>query len=175
MKYVHRPSPFLNKTLIKHTYNIVFWQAVIESLGKSPSLFDTKRLFLTGCSAGSAMAFWQAICLHQAFGSNVVSAFATHSTGLKRKGDKLNFPHGYGQCKDCEWWPAVPRYAPGLKACIFDNRGDHPFYQSSKHLQNQWEAVGNRGESWFGAGGHCIYHSGWVCVNYQPCPTHTAN
>ena len=41
-----------------------------------------------GCSAGAAMAFWQASCLHERLGS-VITAFHTHSTGLKLKGDRL--------------------------------------------------------------------------------------
>merc|ERR1712118_523695 len=74
-----------------------------------------------------------------------ISAFATHSTGLKKKGDGNRLPENWGECDGCQWWPFAPvKYSDslGLKACIFDNTGDGDFYKTSVYLSKSglsWE------------------------------------
>jgi len=87
-----------------------------------------------------------------------ISAFATHSTGLKKKGDGNHLPENWGECDGCQWWPFAPvKYndSLGLKACIFDNTGDGDFYKTSLYLSQEWPTLGNPSESHFASGGHC--------------------
>merc|ERR1712203_784990 len=89
---------------------------------------------------------------------NQISAFATHSTGLKYKGDGNRLPENWGECDGCQWWPFAPiKYSDplGLKACVFDNTGDGGFYTTSKFLAKEWPQLGNPSESHFASGGHC--------------------
>merc|ERR1712070_1194235 len=108
---------------------------------------------------------------------NDISAFATHSTGLKIKGDGLNMPgdnydHDYmwGECPDCQYFPFKPEgYSDslGLKACVFDNTGDGDFYQTSVNLADLWPTLGagNKVETHYADGGHCEIHSFEDIVN----------
>jgi hypothetical protein len=57
---------------------------LIAALAKEPTKYDTTRFFVHGCSMGSAFTVWQGPCLHSKAPASV-SAFATHSTGLKVK------------------------------------------------------------------------------------------
>merc|ERR1711998_809354 len=114
-------------------------------------VYDTSRLFFTGCSMGSA------------------------STGLKVKNDGLELPpdnyhteYTWGECPDCQYFPFKPEsYSDslGLKACIFDNTGDGDFYKTSVALNSTWAKLGNRVETHFGSGGHCEIHSHADIVN----------
>merc|ERR1719232_858134 len=91
-------------------------------------------IFTSGCSMGSAFSEWAGICMFSDwFQSNpgfAISAFATHSTGLKIKGDGLHFPPAldgtsWGECDGCEYWPVKPiDTGKQLKACLNDNSGD---------------------------------------------------
>lgn len=142
---------------------------MISELAKS-DLFDTSRMFFSGCSMGSAESFYQATCMKKLYGDSI-SAFATHSTGLKIKGDDLHFPpdeyntsYAWGECPNCEYFPAMVEKTNNLKACIFDNTGDMTtsrpdFYKSSKQLESKWKEAGNKCESSYGSGGHCQIHS----------------
>ena len=135
------------------------------------SPYDVSRLFFSGCSMGSAMSEWTGLCTHLADAA-VVSAFATHSTGLKIKGDGNKFPpdnynpeFSWGECPECKYFPLKPVAVPGLKACIFDDTGDpstsNPyFFRSSEQLYQNWTAIaGNRASKKYGTGGHCDIHS----------------
>merc|ERR1712139_121776 len=96
-------------------------------------------------------------CLKQ-WEPNQISAFATHSTGLKVKGDGNHLPENWGECDGCQYWPFAPvKYEDslGLKACIFDNTGDGDFYKTSKYLAQEWPKLGNPSEKHFASGGHC--------------------
>merc|ERR1712048_749435 len=153
-----------------------YMQAMINHLAKSPGIYDTKRLHTSGCSMGSAFSGYIAQCLkHQ--DPTQISAFATHSTGLKYKGDGNRLPENWGECAGCQWWPFAPvKYtdSAGLKACIFDNTGDGDFYKTSKYLAQKWPSLGNPSESHFAAGGHCqnIPHSDIVaCLGLGGSPT----
>merc|ERR1719350_474892 len=91
-----------------------------------------------------------------------INAFATHSTGLKIKGDGLHFPPApdgisWGECDACEFWPVMPiKTNGGLKACLNDNSGDMvSFLTSTKQMYSNWTALGNRAEIHIGSGGHC--------------------
>jgi predicted esterase len=135
--------------------------------------FDTTRTFFAGCSRGAAFATYTSICHKQAPETAAhISAFATHSTGLKVKGDGIQFQNGQGKyvesCETCQYYPAKPFAVPatdtlGLKACIFDNTNDRlpksaqsPFYYySSRQLASYWTMLGNKAETHFGSGGHC--------------------
>merc|ERR1712139_473308 len=117
----------------------------------------TKRIFTSGCSMGSAFSGYMGNCLKQ-WDPTQISAFATHSTGLKYKGDGNRLPSNWGECDGWQWWPFAPvKYSDsvGLKACIFDNTGDGDFYKTSTYLAEKWPELGNPSESHFASGGHC--------------------
>lgn len=119
---------------------------------------------------GSAFTVWQAPCQH-AKAPEKVTAFGSHSTGYKLKGDGNKFPpdnynpnYSWGECPECKYWPTKVEKTDGLKACIFDNSGDPTssdplFYRSSVQLNKNWTALGMRAETHFGTGGHCAVHS----------------
>lgn len=135
---------------------------------------DTTRVFTSGCSMGSAFSGYAANCL-KARTPSVLSAFATHSTGLKTKGDGAKLPrenyhpeYSWGECPKCEYFPFAPKQftdSLGLKACVFDNTGDGDFYKTSQSLVKKWTALGMKAESHFGSGGHCQIHSYAAIVN----------
>lgn len=112
-------------------------------------------------------------CLHEWYGSGNITAFATHSTGLKVKGDNIRFPPdiynksvGWGECEHCQYFPAVPkRMVGGLKACLNDNFSDGPFYKSTLQMNERWKSAGNRAEQYLHPGGHCEIHSFWEIVS----------
>jgi len=133
-----------------------YMQAVMKHLDQSGK-YDTKRVFTSGCSMGSAFSGYMGNCLKQ-WDPTQISAFATHSTGLKKKGDGNKLPSNWGECDGCQWWPFAPvKYSDskGLKACIFDNTGDGDFYKTSTYLSQKWPQLGNPSESHFASGGHC--------------------
>jgi poly(3-hydroxybutyrate) depolymerase len=143
--------------------------AQLEQLGR----FDTSRVFFSGCSDGSGFSIYASTCTKQdAHTAHTVSAFATHSTGLKIKGDNITWDccSDIETCDACQYFPAKPFAVPpsdplGLKACIFDNTADrlppdptshNPFfYLSSEQLAAHWRALGNKAETHFKPGGHC--------------------
>lgn len=140
---------------------------------------DTTRVFTSGCSMGSAFSGYVAQCIKQR-SPDIVSAFATHSTGLKVKGDDNHFPpdeyqpsYSWGECPKCEYFPFLPKAfndTLGLKACVFDNTADpsssNPyFYKSSQALAKRWTALGMKAETHFESGGHCQIHSFEEIVN----------
>jgi len=77
-------------------------------------IYDASKMFTSGCSMGSAMSFYSATCLTKMFDPSVISAFATHSTGYKIKGDGITLPaigpniengtyanDTWGECPEC--------------------------------------------------------------------------
>jgi len=136
---------------------IGYINAAISHFAQSPQTYDTSRIYTSGCSMGSAFSGYIGNCLKQAKPTQI-SAFATHSTGLKVKGDGNRLPENWGECTNCKYWPFAPRsYTDtlGLKACIFDNTGDGDFYKTSVYLADLWPKLGNPSESHFASGGHC--------------------
>jgi len=134
-----------------------YWKSILNHLKQSPEIYDAQKLFTSGCSMGSAFSGYSANCLKH-WDSQQISAFATHSTGLKYKGDGNRLPSNWGECDGCQWWPFAPvKYTDslGLKACIFDNTGDGDFYKTSQYLAEKWPQLGNPSESHFADGGHC--------------------
>jgi len=134
-----------------------YMQAILKHMDESSGTYDTSRLFTSGCSMGSAFSGYMANCLKN-WDPQQISAFATHSTGLKYKGDGNRLPSNWGECDGCQWWPFAPvKYSDslGLKACIFDNTGDGDFYKTSVYLSETWPQLGNPSESHFADGGHC--------------------
>jgi len=136
--------------------------SAVESDGR---LLDSSRLFFTGCSMGSAFTVWASQCYHK-LQPSAVSAFGTQSTGLKVKGDGLEFPndnydtaYGWGECPTCKYFPAPVVKTSGLKACVADQTDDSPFYESSKALDKAWKAAGMRSSASYYSGGHCQTHS----------------
>merc|ERR1712190_385581 len=122
---------------------------------------------------GSAFSEYISSCIKEDK-PEVISAFATHSTGLKVKGDGNKFPkatldkqYEWGECPACQYFPFKPRAfndSLGLKACIFDNSGDPStadplFFRSSNALADEWKQLGMNTETHFGDGGHCEIHS----------------
>lgn len=159
-------------TVCDPQYDVAYIKGAIDKLRRS-GRYDTSRLFFSGCSMGSGFSNYIAQCIKKWAPQNV-SAFATHSTGLKVKGDNLTWPkdvwhseYTTGECPGCQYFPSVPvRWSDklGLKACVFDNTEDgffdtHDFYISSQHLAKAWKAKGNRVDANFGSGGHCQIHS----------------
>lgn len=150
--------------------DLLYVSIALKTLRAESNIYDTSRLFFAGCSMGSQFSLYTSICLKQQSPGNV-SAFATHSSGLKVKGDGLQFPrdiynrqYQWGECPDCQYIPAVPHAFHdelGLKACIFDNTGDYPeFYWSSAHLAYYWEKNNMPAEVHMDdAGGHCVIPS----------------
>lgn len=111
------------------SFDNVYMSNLIAKLNEEPDVYDTSRFFITGCSMGSAFTVWQAPCLHASDPSSF-TAFSTHSTGLKIKGDGLKFPpdfynpeYTWGECPECQYWPTLVKKVDGLKACVFDNTG----------------------------------------------------
>ena len=121
---------------------ITYMKNIIQELEKRDDEFDTSRIFVTGCSMGSAMTLWISQCLHLGNASTITS-FATQSTGLKVKGDGLKFPPDnydngtstWGECDGCKYFPAPVIKSKNLKACIVDQTGDSDFYNSSLNLK----------------------------------------
>jgi len=145
--------------------DMVYITNVLKKLSENP-MYDLSRIFTSGCSMGSAFSQFTTPCLKSK--GFTISAFATHSTGLKVKGDGLRFPgswHGggqWGECDGCLYFPQRPQSWTdklGLKACIFDNTGDGDFYTSSQNLADTWTKLGNKAETHFLDGGHCQIHS----------------
>lgn len=137
--------------------DVSYMKNILAHLNQSPGTYDTKRIFTSGCSMGSAFSGYIGNCLKQEDPSQI-SAFATHSTGLKYKGDGNTLPTNWGECDGCQWWPFKPigySDSVGLKACIFDNTGDGDFYATSVYLAQKWPELGNPTESHFASGGHC--------------------
>jgi len=152
---------------------ITYMNNAIAELAKDGNTFDTSRIFTSGCSMGSAFSEYIASCIKEDQ-PNVISAFATHSTGLKVKGDGNKFPaatldrkYTWGECPKCQYFPFKPKAfndTLGLKACVFDNTGDKSiqdpqFYRSSVALAKKWQALGMKTETHFAEGGHCQIHS----------------
>jgi poly(3-hydroxybutyrate) depolymerase len=73
------------------SYDIAYIKAAVSWLDAQGGVYDTSRLFFTGCSMGSAFTGYISSCWKQAHPSDL-SSFATHSTGLKVKNDGLSLP-----------------------------------------------------------------------------------
>lgn len=115
---------------------------VLDQLLDFPYLFDSERIYTYGCT-GASMSFWQAVCLELRHATSI-SSFATHSTGLKVKGDgvlleSFLYQNVWGECTECEFFPVVPVAVPGLKACVFDNidnpTEEDPYYYKCVNFQ----------------------------------------
>ena len=154
------------------TKDLDYMDAVIEELAKQPEVYDVSRLFMSGCSMGSAFSSFAAICNHQKHRS--ITAWATHSTGIS-----INGLPALPQVPSSEpFWPIVPVSTVGapLKACIFDNHDDQipdpggsgkiiRVFNSSQKLAQAWTASGNRVETGFSTtGGHCGFHDYMVIL-----------
>lgn len=134
-----------------------YMKNALAYLAKSPEKYDVSRVFTSGCSMGSAFSGYMGNCLKK-WEPQQISAFATHSTGLKVKGDGNHLPENWGECDGCQYWPFAPvKYTDklGLKACVYDNTGDGDFYKTSLYLAKEWPKLGNPVESHFASGGHC--------------------
>jgi poly(3-hydroxybutyrate) depolymerase len=143
------------------SHDVVYIKKALEHLAASPDVYDTSKVFTSGCSMGSAFSGYISQCL-KTWDPDHISAFATHSTGVKVKGDGTRLPSDWGECDDCQYWPFKPvAYTDslGLKACVFDNTGDGDFYKTSQYLAEEWESLGNKVETHFESGGHCQIHS----------------
>merc|ERR1712173_556254 len=148
---------------VTDSYDLAYLHNVVARLAAEPQTYDTTRLFFSGCSQGSGFSFYGGSCFKQHH-PDVVSAFATHSTGLHYKGDGVNWSWFPPLCDECKYIPAYPQaYTDklGLKACVFDNTEDpsaeNPFfYLGSNELARVWIRLGNRAEEHYGSGGHCM-------------------
>eukprot|EP00940_MAST-03C_sp_MAST-3C-sp2_P003509 g3509.t1 len=153
-----------------YTEDLAYVRNVLKAL-EGDDTYDTSRVFFTGCSMGSAFTIWISQCLHRDDGSRI-SAFATQSTGLKVKGDGLNFPPdnynegatSWGECDACQYFPAPVVASPTLKACVVDqtedpSESDPYFYKSSVALESAWRKAGSRVNASYHSGAHCATHS----------------
>lgn len=162
------------------SHDIGYINAAVEWLNSQSDKYDTSRIFFTGCSMGSAFTSYISSCWKKSH-PNDLSAFATHSTGLKVKGDGLSLPpdnydtdYTWGECPNCGYFPFKPEAHTddlGLKACIFDNTGDGDFYETSVNLASKWKELGNEAETHFSSGGHCEIHSHVDIVNCMDAGT----
>ena len=148
----------------ENNVDLLYITAVLEELETMEDsdgnlLFDTDRVFVTGCSMGSAFTIFVTQCLHQQ-NPDRVSAFATLGTGLKVKGDGNNFPGDAGECDDCKYFPAPVVPTEGLKLCI-DNGDRDPseqdpyFYRSQLALEQAWRDADMVVETNYHDGFHC--------------------
>ena len=103
------------------TIEVSYLNNLLKELEAHDQLFDANRVYTAGCSMGSAFSEYSSTCMHQWYGSKRISAFATHSTGLKIKGDGNMFPPDnynssvtWGECEGCQYFPMVPFKASGI-------------------------------------------------------------
>eukprot|EP00928_Gymnodinium_smaydae_P044050 TRINITY_DN29408_c0_g4_i1.p1 TRINITY_DN29408_c0_g4~~TRINITY_DN29408_c0_g4_i1.p1 ORF type:complete len:367 (-),score=51.77 TRINITY_DN29408_c0_g4_i1:416-1450(-) len=166
---------------LKESVDVKYMRFLVGRLWQNAHTFDPHRLFFAGCSLGAAFAEYWSVC-HKRHDPQSVSAFATHSTGMRRKGDMLtnvytqllsmtnhpNISNFFPRLdEDAYYWPVKPETfndSLGLKACVFDSVEDpiveQPyFFYSSRLLANKWKKVGNKVEEHYGAGGHCHVNS----------------
>lgn len=116
------------------------------------------------------MAVYAATCLRQRGLSNIRS-IASHSSGLKVKGDHnqwtfLRSDHrdAVGECDACEFYPIVPIFSSklvGLKLCIFDGLKDYlnptNYTRSSQLLESMWPKTGGKVASYYYPEGHHVF------------------
>jgi hypothetical protein len=148
--------------------DVRYIKAVMEAMEGCGSVFDISNVFNHGCSGGSSAGTYLTDCMHK-FWPDRVHAWATHSTGLKIKGDNIwlgSTLYGtWAECDHgCEFFPIMVDYNPNLKVCVYDNYddptlGDPYYYETSKQLADKWRAAGNPAEESYGYGGHCATHS----------------
>lgn len=162
-----------------HTPELRYLKAALDVLGAMPQKYDTSRVFFSGCSMGSMMSLYSATCMHKLLPDpSYISAFGTHSSGYKIKGDGIALPpdnydgrYTWGECPTCKWFPVYVEpqaIKPSLKACIYDNEEDPAppdtsFYQTSVQLEKYWKAAGNPTESHYWHGHHCTIHN-WLNI-----------
>jgi len=153
--------------------DISYMRGVFRSVRQDYSaLVDVQSIFLAGISMGGAFSEYMSMCMNKELGTEHVYAFASHSTGLKEKGDGLPFPRDiwknntvWAECADCGFFPFVPEKTNGtMKACLFDNTDDPTqsdpfFYKSTLNMKEKWEGLGNVAEVHEGVGGHMAIHS----------------
>jgi hypothetical protein len=157
---------------------------IMGELEQHKDTYDTSRIFTSGCSMGSAFSIYSSQCLQTMY-PNAITAFATHSTGFKEKGDGNKLPpdnynkkYTWGECPNgCKYWPTSLPKKSSMKACIFDNAqdpnaNDPTFYHTSVQLNKVWTAAGNKAETHFGQGGHCQIHSFAAIVDCLDDGTH---
>merc|ERR1712151_862407 len=66
-----------------------YMKNALAQLAKSPGVYDTSRVFTSGCSMGSAFSGYIGNC-------------------LKQWGDGVRLPENWGECDGCQWWPFAP-------------------------------------------------------------------
>lgn len=64
------------------TEEIKYMVDLIEQLKKERDVYDVSRIFIHGCSLGSAFSSYSASCVHEKYG-DAISAWGLQSTGLK--------------------------------------------------------------------------------------------
>jgi len=152
----------------------IYMKNVVKVLEEQP-MIDTTRLYPFGCSLGSGFSSWTAVCMNEWYDDGRVTAFGTHSTGLKIKGDGNHFPpdpytgDSWGECPTCQYFPTVP-IKTGQKACLVDNTEDpspnNPyFYRSTEQMNDKWKEVGNPAEMFLHSGGHCQFKDHMETIN----------
>ena len=73
----------------------MYLKNLIKSLEEKPTVYDTSRIFTSGCSMGAAFTGYSSQCLKSWYPTSI-NAFAMHSTGIKFKGDGNNV-YGWGE------------------------------------------------------------------------------
>lgn len=146
--------------------DISYLHAVVSALQEQPTLYDTSRLFIHGCSMGAMFSSYSAQCLHESYGGSL-TAWSVTSSGLKSYGDGTVMPGDPAECPGCyfPFWPGDAPASPPLKACVFDNDDDiitiaTGLVETSRELNRTWNERGNRAELiMYPDGGHCGIHS----------------
>lgn len=154
------------------SFDIGYVHNIMEELTSSHPNVDLSSLYFGGISMGGAFSQYISFCSQKELGASRVSAFISHSSGIKVKGDGLAFPadiwhpeYSWGECDGCQYFPFVPEPTSGsLKACLFDNENDpssdDPFFRTStNNLATKWTELGNKAEVHIGTGGHMTIHS----------------
>lgn len=92
---------------------LVMAEKVLEWLADRPDTYNLDKLYLAGESVGGAAAQYLGVCLHAATRWRP-KALSTHSTGLKVKGDGIEFGrmpmmpwHHVAECDGCGSFPIV--------------------------------------------------------------------
>ena len=90
-------------------------------------------------------------------------AVAAEGHRARRRDPPRQRPRGpvrsWGECPACQYFPAPVHKTSGLKACVVDQTGDPPFYNSSLALHEGWLAAGMKSEASYHPGAHCQTHS----------------
>ena len=75
-------------------------------------------------------------------------------------GERIPMQCKVGECPDCEFYPLVPAYTPGLKFCVIDGTKNGQYTKTSHELAERLQAEGNEVELLvYRNAEHCFFQS----------------